>query len=351
MLPSFQEMRSHLRSLIYIPAWDTPRTGFVPLNGVAGALVPPELFSQILHFVSQRDEALYERIRRPRDFSHDEVQYALSNAFPQQTLKNCALVCRYWANQSRAYMFTDARITIRSLEDAELFRKYAIDGSRHLNRVCELCGSLQIEQEYSRSRRSFLDLVYLPQTRSKLKALKLVGPRLEDMGNPPFVLDTPYWGLPNVSAVSPSLLTSYEQVTMNRMEFPSIFHVFKYVKHFRVGAVTIEFDSLTWDGKEDDPLRPRATVSSSKRSSKATSCRASNCSDNFLICWQMVMVRADFALWTVPEPDQQWAMRLSRTIYDSYINVLGSESSTANVHVELTEGELTSTAKRHAPTC
>lgn len=342
MSPSFQEIGSHLRSLFHVPAWDTPLPRFGP-----GAFIPQELFFHILRFVGERDQALDDRLKYGRDLTYQELEFALRNVFPLSALRNCALVCRYWANQSRAYLFTGATIKIRSLEDAELFRKYAVAGSSHLNRICDLCGSLEVEQEYSsRSQRSFLDLLYMPETRGKLKKLTLIGPRMEDLGGLSFMLDTPHWGLPNVSVVASSMTTSYKEVAMDRMDFPSIFHIFKYVKHFR-GAVSVRFDSLTWIGKED-PLRPRTRVAvSSLRTSRALSFQAVNCTDNLLVCWQMAMIRPDFALWTVTPQDQQWAIDLSRTLYSSFTEL---PSMSPGVHFSLSSGKLISPSTVHTNT-
>ncbi len=91
-------------------------------------------------------------------------------------LKRCSLVCRFWANRCRQYMFAGRTLEIYRSEDAEIFRRYAIGGCAALIPVHHLIGEIHVYLRYDGLINSFLHLLYLSVIRQKLRLLSIHGP-------------------------------------------------------------------------------------------------------------------------------------------------------------------------------
>ncbi|KAI0763921.1 hypothetical protein BC629DRAFT_969929 [Irpex lacteus] len=212
------------------------------------ARVPPELFDDILFYVnvdrvSQRQMDYTTLIRhRGKPSLNDTLT----------DLKQCSLVCLFWANRCRSHMFLESGLRIQSYEDAEIFRRYVVGGCPRLTPVHQLIGYLHITQNYSgilapqdsERQTSFLHLLYLPAIQEKLKWLLIQGP--VPNGFNAAKLDTPHWGIPPFIVVPSSFLQS--KIDLENIHFPSFYHIIKYIKHFP-RAAKINFLQVTWEGQ------------------------------------------------------------------------------------------------------
>jgi hypothetical protein len=288
----------------------------------AGTILPPELFPRVLQYVSGDDRRIeaHERFlkSRPRKFDpkkeHIRYDQEIAMAGPLYTLKSCSLVCGYWANQCRKYMFHKATATFRSLQDVEVFRLYTTQGSERLIPICKLISALEVHQSYSSSR-SYADLVYTPATKKKLMLLKIQGPVPANF--PPAKLDSPHWGLMN-SGIIPPQATSYKRLSIHDVTYPSFSHLLRYLKHF---GDTEEFDffKLDWGGKASESIAQFEKPRSRARDRIMITVRG--CTDNFAICEQTAMMYSDSALRIIPDRDQRWAMQITRNLFEFYSKI------------------------------
>ncbi|KAI0749017.1 hypothetical protein BC629DRAFT_1594294 [Irpex lacteus] len=309
-------IREHARLLYDIFTFNFELDDTENIQRSLGAFVPEELFKDILYWISQDDRTDEVRAQlkamypdRPRGFAGIEA-VALHEAQPIYTLRSCALVCRYWANQSRRYMFTGRKMHISSLEDAQMFRKYAVNGSPHLFKICDLISELEVKERFKGSR-SLLDLIHLPATRNKLTEVQIIGPPPPHI--PSLRLDTPHWKLANTVALSPAA-TSYKTVSLFRLTFPSFVHVIKYLKHFRA-ATHISLRSLEWSDKTQVLLQRPIPVLKRRQD---VIVNLVDCTDGFLIGWQAITMYADSFVHSVVERDQQWALSVMLLLRDYY---------------------------------
>ncbi|KAI0782488.1 hypothetical protein BC629DRAFT_557772 [Irpex lacteus] len=143
-----------------------------------GALIPPELFRSILWWIAHNDdvgEVLNSHISSLAGglFDWDLYLEEQERVKPLSNLKSCSLVCRYWANRARVFLFKDRHLHINSLEMAQAFRKYTVAGCRDLVPLWTLIRDVHVTVEYSKASRSYLDIVYTPQIRDKLLSLTM----------------------------------------------------------------------------------------------------------------------------------------------------------------------------------
>ena len=192
--------------------------------------VPQELFDHILFFVnlSQNSQPVMEQ------WSMLSLRTSL--------LKQCALVCRHWANQCRRYLFHGATLEVRSYRSIKSMIYYALHGSSFLISIHTLISGINVIQTHRSS--SFLHLVFSFKsiTGKQLFHLALQGPVPRNF--PTCKLDTPHWSLP-ASIPAPPSLTAYNRILLTTIHLPSFGHVAKYISHFKL-ATQIDFRDLTW---------------------------------------------------------------------------------------------------------
>ena len=287
-----------------------------------GAFVPPELFSRILHWAAQEDIS-HSQAAKQSVLAHvmeDAVnpdlrtrkELATFFSSPFYTLTSCSLVCRYWANQSRRYLFTDRTLSIKSLENARAFRLYSIHRGNNLIKLCDIIREIRVQQwPKLNESRSLLDLVYFPATRSKLSAVSIIGPFPDTIASCRH--DTPHWSITNGDSFSPSI-TPYNSVYLSDAAFPSFLSVTKYLKHFRA-AQSFQLYSLTWNDKAQFSLtRPIPTPSTRPR----ICVEVSHCTDSFLIGWRALTIYSDSFIHAVVDRDQDWLLNFVMSIRDYY---------------------------------
>ncbi|KAI0347591.1 hypothetical protein BDW22DRAFT_3452 [Trametopsis cervina] len=212
-------------------------------HSITGAHIPPEIFPDILYFVSRDDQT--RRIDR-KVTSERWVEFlstsALILAHPTYTLKSCSLVSMYWANQCRRYMFLEKSIWLRNYRDAVAFRHYSTLPNSRLTPICEFIKGVHVSQVRPDSR-SLAHIICLPSTQHKLLEFNLQGPISSKSPTP--VFNPLHYSLPHRIAMPPSI-TSYREVRLVLLAFSTFHNVVSYIKNFR-DAESLHFSSLTWN--------------------------------------------------------------------------------------------------------
>ncbi|KAI0782503.1 hypothetical protein BC629DRAFT_1519968 [Irpex lacteus] len=240
---SLQKVRSWTRSL------------FAPRYSEAGAHIPPELFPRILFYVSLDD-------RRKQIREHAEVEARRTNT----PIDDWDLLTKlmeaspaFGSGLLSQYLFTDRMLTIRTAEEAKVFGYYAAHGSQELIPIAGLIKGMHVVYLYHNSHRSILDLLHVPLMRDKFFDLSIRGP------------------VTNTAALSPSV-TAYRKVVLSSMDFPSLLHAIKYIKHFKYAC-----------------HRQQIEVSVEK------------CTDDVFLCWQVAMIAGP-----------AWAFDVMRRVHSFY---------------------------------
>jgi hypothetical protein len=235
-------------------------------------------------------------------------------AGPLYTLKSCSLVCRYWANQCRRYMFLNSTLHLRSLQKAEQFRNFTINGSKNLDSLCSFISAVAVYQSYA-SPKSFADLAYMPETREKLWKMQLQGPLPSNA--PTESLSAPHWGALN-SRRLPPFVTSYRRFILKDVDYPSFSHLARCLKYFK-NTTQFIFMNLTWSKKSIESMIQFDKPTNHSRESMTIT--AEGCTNDLLVCMQTAMMYPNFALRTVPDHDQRWVTQMMRNIYEIYCAV------------------------------
>lgn len=297
----------------------------------AGALLPPELFPRLLHWVNLNNTSgeVYERINRVREDSGPELSRLyreLEKANPTYTLRSCALVCRYWANHCRRYMFYGSILRIRSLQMAEDFRRYSTLGSRRLLRVSRLVRAIHVDMIVSQTPRSFVELAFIPETANRLGNLRIIGPFPPDL--PPAKLSSPHWHLPS-PIVPPPTATAYRSIILSDIRFPSFTHITQFLKFFRA-TKKFELSRIDWGGKTPDELVH--WTKPAKQFRETSEIYASQCTDTLLLCKQLAMLYPDCPLRGIASQDHDFAMNLMNFFDDFYRELpMGDEGVMCNI--------------------
>ncbi|KAI0090490.1 hypothetical protein BDY19DRAFT_1055499 [Irpex rosettiformis] len=255
--------------------------------GTAGAVIPPELFDNILFFVD-RDSFAYLDGRKSA-ISLRRYQGDPDDRDVLHRLKLCSLVSRHWANRCRRYMFTGVTLIISSVEEAEIFRTYVTHGCPSLVQVHRLIGRVSVEQRYD-AHRSFCHVLHSlaplikdnPELRES--TLRLIGPVPDTF--PRVFLDGPHWSFAPSTVTPPSLLQSYSYVTLTDIHLPSFAHAIRYARHFK-HAQYVRFTNLTWD--KDGPLLLFPQMMVRKHCQDELSVFAEGCTSNSRLCVQVAM--------------------------------------------------------------
>ncbi|KAI0763910.1 hypothetical protein BC629DRAFT_1596844 [Irpex lacteus] len=272
------------------------------------ARVPPELFDDILFYVninraSQRWCTRVTNLQRNR--GRPSAKDILTD------LKQCSLVCLFWANRCREHIFRDRTLEINYYEDAEIFRRYVVGGCPRLTPVDHLISEIQVSQGYD-SRRSFLDLLYLPDIQDKLTSLAIRGP-VPDSFNPA-KLDTPHWGIPPHIIVSSSFLQS--NIFLEGIHLPSLYHIIKYIKHFSC-ATYIKFREITWDGQMALSLPYVPSTTTSRRRPRSLLIRVIGFStDSVHLALTALMLNPNCPMHRLSEEERVWMIKFMTLLWD-----------------------------------
>ncbi|KAI0094181.1 hypothetical protein BDY19DRAFT_988052 [Irpex rosettiformis] len=269
------------------------------------ANLPPEMFYDILFYVDYDTRRFYTDLRR-KLIECD--QDSLSD------LKRCSLVCRYWANHCRKYIFRDKRLVISSVEDAEIFMEYAKKGCPSLVPVHQLIHDLYIEQRYD-APRSFCHILHSifqlwPVFCNSGNWLHLIGPIPATF--PRMYLGDPHWGFSAPSVRNPpSLLRHYRDINMTSIHLPSLSYAIRYsARHFRYTR-GIRFSKVTWDKGGEYPRLSIPRAPTSKLSgADYLQIYAFGCTNNWQLCMQVALDSPNCRLHWMSANVQQWVISL-----------------------------------------
>ena len=279
-----------------------------------GASIPEELFEHILFHVGY-------------NYIHDSPFWTFALVDPgnkAQDIKACSLVCRHWANQCRRHMFTGITLIISSPEQADTFIKYATPTRGctppSLIPVHQLIREIQIEQTYDVSR-SFCHRFHIFKSEfgKRLSELRLLGPIPPGFSSRG--LDTPHWSLPP-SAVTPSSLLPYREITLSDVHLPSYRHAAKYVKHFGC-AYKIRLYNVTWDTNgHNSPVLFLSHRGGSRERNDGdgfSMCRGFGCTDNLRLCIQVAVTHTRSLIRTLQDDSEgQWLILLLGWFRESF---------------------------------
>lgn len=259
------------------------------------AAVPPELFGEI-PFYMYLD---YQEHKQGRGYCtwSNKLEGPLYEY--HGGIFACSLVCRYWANQCRRYMFSGMELHIRTCEQAEMLVRYALHGSPSLVPIHTLISSIGVFQDHA-APRSFLHRLFLLKSIAG-KYLKfdflILGDTVPD-GFSSCKLDTPHWSVPSSIATPPSVI-SYLQITLVRIHFPTFSHLSKYIRYLNP-VTEICYDSLTWgiDGFVTGvPVRMRRKIRQAKL--RYFVINVCDCTDNTRLFFQALTVCTQSLLATL----------------------------------------------------
>ncbi|KAI0763898.1 hypothetical protein BC629DRAFT_1737943 [Irpex lacteus] len=265
------------------------------------ARIPPELFDDILFFVN------VDRVAQREEYNRNNGNYLTRNRgepSPEDVLtdlKQCSLVCLFWANRCREHMFSDRTLVINSYEDAEIFRRYVVGGCPRLMPVHQLISKIVVYQHY-KSGRSFLHLLFLPAIRDKFARLSIDGPVPESFK--PAKLDTPHWSIPPCIVAPSSFLLN--MTVLKNIHLPSFHHVTKYIRHFTC-ASEIWFEKITWDGQMDLSLpHASSTITCQRRPHSLTINAWGGCTNSVHLALTAVMMNPNCPLHRLSDEERVW---------------------------------------------
>ncbi|KAI0748979.1 hypothetical protein BC629DRAFT_968407 [Irpex lacteus] len=279
------------------------------------ARIPPELFDHIIFYVN---------VDRYSQTHYKDLQRKSGTPSPNDILadlKQCSLVCLFWANRCRRYMFSDRTLEIKSYEDAKIFRGYVVGGCQRLTPVHQLIRRIIVEQDYE-SRRSSLHLLYLPAIQDKLEVLSINGPVPD--GFNPAKLDTPHWGIPPCIVIPSSFLLN--SIFLKNVHLPSFHHVTKYIRHFSC-ATYIYFEGIKWDGQTPTYSLPQAsnTITCQRRPGSLEIHVEGVCTDSLHLALTALMMNPNCPLHRLSDEERVWMIRFMTLMWghkkDSYVHI------------------------------
>lgn len=237
------------------------------------ASIPQELFRNILFYMSDASDGKLRRVSEGPS-SNDTLA----------GLKQCSLVSRFWASECRKRLFSGKILVIKCYDDADMLRRYTIQGCARLTPVHQLITRIDVYQGYHQS--PFLRLLYLPVIQEKLAWLEIQGPSPHQFN--PAKLDTPHWNSPPSIVLPRSFLK--HGVNVANLDLPSFHHVTKYISHF--SSVThLNLDGITWKGEMPTSLPYKSDVVSRRQVKAHSMCITTyENKDNLLLALTALML-------------------------------------------------------------
>ena len=166
--------------------------------------------------------------------------------------------------------------------------------------------------DYRGNQVSFLHTIYLPHIKTKLYGLAIHGPVPKEF--PRCKLDSPHWALSNLAMPTPGG-TSYRDVRVYDIAFPSFTYVVKYLNYFR-DANRFRLSNITWDGKTSEHLlRFTKPITRYRRAIEVTAQGGTN---DLWLSLQVAMLYPDFPLRRLVPQDQYWVVSFMNLIREFY---------------------------------
>lgn len=268
---------------------------------ITAANIPPELFPLILDYIGTDDYgdgSLSERRNRGlRDW------------------QACSLVCLYWANHCRRYMFYYLINNLHSKDQLDALRRLiSSDGSKRLTPLGSLVARPTLRVQQTWNSRSWIHHIHPLPLKNSTCNLTLRGPVPADLSLTAY--RSPHWSLPRTMPVQ---YTPYAHCQIQNINFPSFRDLTLLMKHFKK-ASALSFESLTWPQSSELNnifIRPFTTTPDSfdMEYKWAYSIEAIRCTDNMLVLEHARQLYPDFPLSNIQDviPMQQFL----RSFYDA----------------------------------
>lgn len=224
--------------------------------------LPPELFPLILDYLRTDNRGYEEYIR--------EVWV--------RDMMSCSLVCLYWANRCREYLFRGHEVVIKSLAEFLTLESYATDGCTRVVPFYDVIRRFTVEQTWDSAawcyRISTSCLIRSGETR-----LVLSGPVPSHL--PRAAYRSPHWSLPR-SMPSPYL--PFTNVTLRDIHFPCLSDLLALLRHFKHSECDIILERVTW--AEVDIHGPVRTFGRRQETRQRhwPVVIAGGCTDNAVVC-------------------------------------------------------------------
>lgn len=242
-----------------------------------GARIPPELFQKILEHVATWDNG----------WSTSSFEDA------RQDLRNCSLVCVFWAEYCRRVLYRECLLPrIQSWRQAVAMADALLEGkSGRLTPFKQLLKGVHVElQPRSAGRedddRPWLHLLFSLSLLREMLPQSTLDIDHRDYVLPPHItltsFNSPHWSLPR--SVPPSC-TPYRRIDIQNMRFHSFSKFIKFIGHF-TSAEEFRFLGIKWDVDDSAVVTPQRSFTVRRRPLKAIYSRG--CTDNMLVCLQAI---------------------------------------------------------------
>lgn len=206
-----------------------------------------------------------------------------------QDMMSCSLVCLYWANRCREYLFRGHEVVIKSLAEFLTLESYAADGCTRLVPLYDVIRRFTVEQTWDSA--AWCYRIY----KSRLRALRwselvLRGPVPSHL--PRAAYRSPHWSLPRSM---PSCYLPLFNFTLHDIHFPCLSDLLALLRHFKHSEGFITLESVTWAEVDiHGPVRSFGRRQEMRGRDWPTVI-AGGCTDNTVVC-----ILATGALETCP---------------------------------------------------
>lgn len=196
-------------------------------RGVTAADIPPELFPNIIRYVSNLKEMDW---------------------LPSRNLdtQNCLLVCMYWARECRRSLFHERTVWIHSRKQAAAFRELVVRrSSKRLTPIIDMIGEVRVLHDTKKDRPSWHHVLgslipLIPP--HKFAELRITG-YSASFRPPTPQMSSPHWG---ILKTLPPFMSSYREIYLVSLHFPSLPALLALLRQFpRVQKLSLS--QLTWD--------------------------------------------------------------------------------------------------------
>lgn len=225
--------------------------------------LPPELFPLILDYLPTNDQGREWNVER-------EVWV--------RDMMSCSLVCLYWANLCRLYLFSRHKVEINSLAEFLTLESYAADGCTRLVPLYDVIPRFTVEQTWDSAAWCYRI------SKSRLRALRwsdlvLSGPVPSHL--PRAAYRSPHWSLPRSM---PSCYLPSTIVTLRDIHFPCLSDLLALLSHFKHSEGYITLERVTWAEVDIHGPVPSFGRRQETRQRHWPTVSARGCTDDTVVC-------------------------------------------------------------------
>lgn len=281
--------------------------------GLTAADIPSELFPYILSHVG-------------------EVNWLPNVAVRKSGVRNCSLVCLYWAQQCRRALFHKKRMRLTSMEQVVGLRNMILStSSNRLIPAVEVIATMDVWHNSGRDDRSWLHIIeslfpLLPPT--KLSAFIVQGPSSLPLVN----LRSPYRGTPKCS---PYIVKPYRRLELSGLRFASLLDIPQFISHF-TQVDRLWLGNLSWDTytTHNALARPRTLARMKNRIPRRIVIKG--CHDNASL-WELIGFGSQPGSLTLSAEDRAISLRLITDVYAAFSSIMNSQPGSKFMSCELTD--------------